>query len=210
MDAGPRTKKGADGMKGLKRRAAAALTTALLGLGSQGCWLYQDLVDPCYPDRYNYAARKEVDAAMCPQVDNGHVLNQTIWNYHFETTKEGLGTDKLRPAGLEQLAYLARRRPAPDPVVYLQTAHDAAYYDPAAPGKFAEARADLDARRKAAILNFLAAETAGRPMDFQVLVHDPAEVGLPAAVVARAVLDWWTTRPRGGLPTGVGGGTVAR
>jgi hypothetical protein len=196
-------------MKGVTWRAGALLTALLAG-GSQGCFLYQELVDPCYPERYEYASRKEVDAAFCPQVANGHVLDQTIWNYHWEVTKDGLGTDRLRPAGLDRLAYIARRRPAPDGIVYLQTAHDAAFYDPAEPMKFAEARADLDARRRIAILNFLNAQTAGRPCDFQVLVHDPAEVGLPAAVVARAVLEWWTTRPRGGLPTTAGTGVSPR
>jgi hypothetical protein len=191
-------------MKGLMRRAAAALGLALLAAGLQGCYLYNEVVDPCYPERYEYAARKELDAAFCPQVANGHVLDQTIWNYNWETTKEGIGTDRLRPSGVDHLAYLARRRPAPDPVIYLQTAQDIAY-DPMEPGKMAETRADLNAKRKVAILNFLAAQTAARPVEWQVLVHDPADVGLPAAPVANAVLQWWTTRPRGGLPGGPGG-----
>ena len=74
---------------------------------------YRDLVDPCYPERYNYQARQEVVASYTPQVQNGHVLDQTVWNYDFEA-----GTDRLTGGGLEHLAYLARRRPQPDPVVY--------------------------------------------------------------------------------------------
>ena len=72
---------------------------------------------------------------IAPQVSNGHVLDQTVWNYDFEP-----GTDKLTGGGLEHLAYLARRRPQPDPMVYLQTAQDVAY-DPASPDKLAATRA---------------------------------------------------------------------
>ncbi len=64
------------------------------------------------------------------------MLDQTVWNYHFEP-----GTDKLTPGGLEHLAYLARRRPYPDPVVFLQTAQDVAY-DPARRTKMRGARAE--------------------------------------------------------------------
>src|SRR6516165_2893929 len=99
---------------------------------------YRNCVDPCYPMRYNYMARKEVDAAFAPQVQNGHVLDQTVWNYFFEP-----GTDRLTPLGLDRPAYIARRRPCPDPNLYLQTAQDLVY-DPAAPERIAEARHDLD------------------------------------------------------------------
>ena len=71
---------------------------------------------------------------FAPQVNNGQVLDQTIWNYHFEP-----GTDRLTAGGLEHLAYIARRRPHPDTAVYLQTAQDVAY-DPASPDKLAETR----------------------------------------------------------------------
>src|SRR4051794_34307779 len=111
-------------MKGLI--TSAILCCAAAGL--TGCYGYRDLVDPCYPERYEYAARQEVKAALAPQVQNGHVLDQTVWNYHFEP-----GTDRLNQGGLDHLAHLARRRPAPDPVIYLQTAQPDVVYDPAAP-----------------------------------------------------------------------------
>src|SRR5438552_461220 len=107
----------------LKKSATAWLTGA--GLAGVGCYSYRDLVDPCYPDRYNYAAKQEVKEAFAPQMQNGHILDQTVWNYHFEA-----GTAKLTPGGMDYLAYLARRRPAPDPVIYLQVAQDVVY-DPA-------------------------------------------------------------------------------
>ena len=45
---------------------------------------------------------------MAPQMINGHVLDQGVYDEHFEA-----GTDKLTPGGQEHLKYLARRRPQP-------------------------------------------------------------------------------------------------
>jgi hypothetical protein len=192
-------------MKGFITKAVAAVCGAsLLGVAG-GCYHYRDLVDPCYPERYNYMARQEVHAALTPQVHNGHVLDQTIWNYHFEydATKQ-MGTDKLTPGGMDDLAELARRRPVPDPMLYLQTAHDIPY-DPAAPEKFAQLRADLDSRRIQAIQKYLGAETAGRNLSFQVAVHDPAEPGMAAYPAGLSILRMHSAA-QGGLPSSAGAG----
>src|SRR5262249_3354877 len=133
------------------------------------------LYDPCYPQRYEAMSRDETYSASVPQIQNGHVLEQTVWNYQFE-----LGSDRLTPGGLDHLAFLARRRPQPDPMVYIQTAQDIPY-DPMNPDKFAAAKYDLDSRRIAAVQKFLNAQTSGRHLEFQVLVHDPSEVGIAAA-----------------------------
>ena len=93
-------------MKGFMTTCVAALC-ATSGLAVvAGCDRYRNLVDPCYPERYEYAARNEVIAAFTPQVHNGHFLDQTVWNYQFEP-----GTDRLTPGGMDHLMYLARRRP---------------------------------------------------------------------------------------------------
>src|SRR3954447_10228040 len=68
------------------------------GPGTDQDW---DLYDCCYPQRYWYQARQEVRAALAPQVQNGHVLDQTVWNWDFEP-----GTGKLTDGGLAHLAYL--------------------------------------------------------------------------------------------------------
>src|SRR5262249_20338609 len=138
-------------------------------------------------------------AAIAPQVLNGHVLDQTVWNYHFEP-----GTDRLTQGGIEHLAYLARRRPCPDPMVYLQTAQDVPY-DPAAPDKFAEARVNLDNRRIQAVQNYLTAQTAGRHLNFEVAIHDPGEVGLPATPVG-ITIQKLNMGYQGNLPTSAGAG----
>src|SRR5437867_1886311 len=105
-------RKGVYPMKGFITRTVTVLCAGSGLALAGGCW-YRDIVDPCYPQRYEFVARQEVGAAFAPQVFNGHVLDQTIWNYQFEG-----GTDKLTPGGMEHLAYLARRRPFPDGVIY--------------------------------------------------------------------------------------------
>jgi hypothetical protein len=160
-------------MKGIIGKGMAVLCCVAASAGV-GC-LPDKCVDPCYPMRYSYMARQAVNAGMAPQVQNGHVLDQTVWNYYFET-----GTDKLTTGGLERLAYIARRRPCPDTVVYLQTAQDLVY-DHSAPEKLAEARQMLDGKRIAAVQAYLTAQTVGRPTSFQIVIHDPAEPYLQSA-----------------------------
>jgi hypothetical protein len=141
------------------------------------CCSNRDLYDRCYPERYSNLAQREVNLAFTPQVQNGHVLDQTVWNHHFEK-----GTDKLTPGGLAQLQYLARRRPHADTTVYLATALDLDY-DPCCPERYCGARQELDALRIASIQKYLVGLNCGRALDFQVLVHDPADVTLTAGTV---------------------------
>ncbi len=155
----------------------ACLATGLATLA--GCTLYNNFVDPCYPQRYEWEARQPVYEAFGAQAANGHVLDQTVWSFQFEP-----GTDKLTLGGAEHLKYLARRRPQPDPKIWLQTASDLAY-DPAAPEKFVTAREELNQKRVQAIYKYLQATTAGRPVAFEVAIHDPAlpSIGGPPAAL---------------------------
>jgi hypothetical protein len=157
-----------------------------------------NLIDRCYPQRYWHASEKEVNNLLTPQVQNGHVLDQTMWTYYFEP-----GTDRLTPAGLEKLGYIIRRRPCPDTMVYLQTANDI-IYDPACPERFAGARQELDGLRVQALQKFLVAASAGRPADFQVVIHDPSDTSVPAAGPA-TILNRYTPSLSGRLSTAGGG-----
>ena len=207
-------------MKGLIREVALALGctlgAAVIGCGtlptcgdaSGGCGGGPDgpngctnkgLYDRCYPQRYNSLARREVNLGFTPQVQNGHVLDQTIWNHHFEP-----GTDQLTPGGQATLQYLSRRRPCPDQTVYLAAAMDLPY-DSHCPDRYCGARQELDSRRVAAIQKYLAGLNCGRPVDFQVLVHDPADPSIGTTGAARSVLLMYF-QYRGGLRGGVGGG----
>ncbi len=188
-------------MKGLingRGLLAGLCGLTLAGLG--GCYGYHDLVDPCYPVRYETMSRHELIEDMAPQVNNGVVLDQTIWNYQFEP-----GTDHLTPGGLEKLSNLARRRPAPDCTIYLATAEDL-IYDAAAPNKLVEARVELDDKRRDAILKYLGAETAGRSLSFNVVVHDPADPGFSARALGAAA-NGMVSR-FGGAGTSAGGAAV--
>jgi hypothetical protein len=193
-------------MKGFISKTLVALCAGA-GLATAGCGTYRECVDPCYLQRLTYASRQEVHQTFDPQVNNGHVLDQTVWNYHFKP-----GTAELTSGGLEHLAYLSRRRPNPDPKVWLQTAQDLAY-DPAAPDKFVKARNDLDLKRIKAIQQFLTAQTAGRPMAFEVNIHDPGEIGISSIPIggetraANNSLQKMYMRSEGALPRTAGAGT---
>ena len=86
-----------------------------LSLTFTGCFGYRDVVDPYYPKRYNVDARNSVRTALAPQVSNGNVLDQTVWDFHFET-----GKPELNAMGKEHLERLARRRPVAQEVIFLQ------------------------------------------------------------------------------------------
>ena len=88
--------------KRLWAKAMLLLSGARTGAAAARCCDYRNLVDPCYPDRYEYMSRKETQAALGAQVQKGHMLDQTVWMYHFE-----YGTDQLNRMGLDHLAMLA-------------------------------------------------------------------------------------------------------
>ena len=158
--------------------------------------------DPCWPDRYANEARAATVANFQPQVENGQVLDQTVWNMHFEA-----GTDKLNGAGMDKLDQIARRRPHPDPRVFIQTARDIAY-DPAKPDDYAVKRQELDTRRTAAVQKYLAATLTGRQTAFDIQVHDPAMPGIEGAA-PRLVVPTPQSRVGGGAAVVVPGGAPA-
>ncbi len=147
----------------------ALLGAATLVCGSAGCCAYRNWVDVSYPERYEYESRHIVAGAIETQVENGHVLDQTVWNAHFDP-----GTDRLTPAGIRDLMYMARRRPAPDTVVYLQTANDIPL-DPEKPDVIMETRRKLDEARQKMVERFMTAQT-GLPCT--VVVHNAPEPSL--------------------------------
>ena len=65
-------------------------------------------------------------------------------------------------------------------MLYLQTAQDVVY-DHKVPEKMVESRQTLDGKRIAAVQAYLTAQTAGRSMPFQVVIHDPAEPSLASS-----------------------------
>ena len=202
-------------MNGFIRNTVAGLCLGTSAIAIVGCARYRDAVDTCYPDRFNFEARQTVHQIFDTQAFNGHVLDQTIWNYQFEKDEKGNATDKLTVDGQNRLNYLIRRRPGADPKVYLQTAHDIASGD-----QVAATRSELDGRRVQAIQRHLNAQSAGRTnsVAWDVAVHDPAEVGLPSPTQGAAygkslvgtgslgAVSPFTVPSGGGAAAGGGGG----
>lgn len=179
----------------MNRMIRAATVAALLtsGLGSVGCvhtrgdgggadlgGCYRNAVDPCYPERYQHAARQAVIGPFAQQVHNGYVMNQTIYNYYFEP-----GTDKLTPAGLEKLDSLARVRPAADPKLYIQTARDI-LATPENADKVATMRDELNVKRAQAIIKYMNTQPSLIATAYEVFVHDPVVPGINAEFAASA------------------------
>ena len=151
--------------------------------------------DPCWPQRYSAVARQEVLTPFAQQALNGHVINLTIWNYHFEP-----GTDKLTAAGVEKLDSLVRVRPTPDNKVYIQTARDLAANVETVDKLHAD-RMALDLKRANVVAKFLAAEPQRLP--FEIYVHDPSDPSISSIGAGNA----WRAQMqgyRGGISGGGG------
>lgn len=192
-------------MNGFKLKMLSVATVAG-GLVAAGCQSTEKHGDPCWPDRYANEARQLTVASFQPQVDNGHILDQTIWNLHFE-----YASDKLNGAGMDKLDQLSRRRPTPDVHIFLQTTRDIAY-DAEKPADYAAKRIELDTRRVAAVQKYLKATLTGRELTFDVQIHDPAYPGIDVnpGVAPRVYIPTPQDRSRGAnvpaIPvSGIGG-----
>ncbi len=193
-------------MKGIFARTVAA--AGLLGVaGLIGCCGYKDVVDPCYPQRYNWQAQEEVCEPLGTQINNGHILDQTLWNHYFVPGKAALSR-----SGIDKLDQLVQRRPYPDPVLYLATAHDIAYIPEAPVENYIQARRKLDSERIEAVQKYLAAVTPPRDIKYQVFVHDPQVPSLRATAMAKSIVgntNSFTGTMGGGAAGGGGGSTGA-
>lgn len=160
---------------------AAGLASLLAGLA--GCTgTYYDVVDPCYPQRYNCKARGEVVEPLNTQAANGLALEQTLYNHYFAE-----GTDDLLPGGKDLLVRIARRRPMPEPMVYVQAANDGKILNNQNLDEIAAQRKELNEKRVKAVTAFL---KAIRPdFAFTVAVHDPSRVGIDAMEGMQSVRD---------------------
>ena len=143
----------------------AGWAMALVSLVSvTGCYgTFHEVVDPCYPERYNCKAREEVHELRNVQVQNGLMYEQTMFVHHFNPASE-----TLHPGGVAHLQRLANRRPAPESVIYLQTAQNSYDLDYKKPEEYASKRKELDDKRKQEIEKFMKME---RPdVTFPVIV----------------------------------------
>jgi hypothetical protein len=110
------------------------------------------------------------------------MYEQTLYVHHFNP-----GSETLHPGGVAHLQRLANRRPAPEAVVYLQTAQNSYDLDYKKPDEYASKRKDLDDKRKQEVEKFLKME---RPeVAFTVVVANPGKVGLSGAEGRAAIRD---------------------
>lgn len=196
-------------------RTAVAVLAAAGGVLSVGCCggpgaqaRFQDLNNNNgWPERNSYLARQPVLHAFETQANNAKSVNDVMLNAYFEN-----GTATLNPVGRDKLDQLARRMPSPDPLVFLQSAHDVPY-DEKAPDKTVAARGDLDAKRASAILAYLNTRVAAKNTPFSVQaidIQDPSTNSAgPAAAVRGLTLQYRsgiTGGISGGNPIGAGGG----
>ena len=177
-------------MNGFFRKTVGALclgSGAAALLGTVGCAGYRDLVDPCWPERYNLEARQVTNQTFDTQAHNGHTLDQTFWNYDFERDAKGQPTDRLNALGMEKVRYIVRRRPIPDGKVFLQTASDF-FVTQEEVETLPARRQELDARRIQAIQRVLGAQMVGRncAVNWDVCVHDATEIGQPSIMAGGA------------------------
>lgn len=143
------------------------------------------------PDnRYSEQARQGIRAGFEMQAQAGLELDQTVWNYHFET-----GTDRLRPGGRALLDRLARR--GPNLSLRLQQARDLPYVlgDHT---KLDRLRIDLDARRLKTIDDYLAFSQPH--VMLSIRVSDPNAVGMSGIEAVKAYRELQQTG-RGILPS---------
>jgi hypothetical protein len=162
----------------IKKAVAGSCLSASLAL-LLGCDHYRDLVDPCWPERYNYIARHSIRDMFNAQADRGHMLEQTLWNWHFEADpKSGGPSDRLNGAGQEVLRRIARTQPAPDHQLFLQNAQDIPYVEGIAPEKLVAQREALNKRRMENVQRFLATQMMAGGA-YQIAVHDFTPNSLP-------------------------------
>lgn len=145
-----------------------------LSLTFTGCFGYRDVVDPYYPKRYSVEARNSVRASLAPQVCNGNVLDQTVWDFHFES-----GKPELNAMGKDHLKRLARRRPVAQEVIFLQVAQN--------PDEKVNNK-ELNKTRSENIKAYMTKISQDKVhSEFEVVLHDPAEVSGSGVEAARII-----------------------
>ena len=159
-------------MKGFIKQTATGICFSAGLFTIMGCYHYREIVDPCWPERYNAIAAHSVRDMQIAQADKGHILNQTLWNEDFDG-------DKIKPSGIARLKWIAGREPTPVLMkVYLQNADVPLDADTA---KYIREQERANDGRRKAMQAFLSTQTAARNGTvYQIDVHDYVQPSYPA------------------------------
>jgi outer membrane protein OmpA-like peptidoglycan-associated protein len=162
-----------------------------------------------WPERNGYLARQAVLHPFEVQQNNAAVVNDVVLNSYFDN-----GSDKLNGVGRSKLDQLARKMPAPNGTVFLQTSNDVAY-DEKSPEKTANARGELDQKRASSVLAYLNARpNRGTAYSVQAIdIDDPSTNAEGPATAVRGLRQQFRSGISGGIsggnPAGAGGGLAS-
>lgn len=154
-----------------------------------GCATTGDCHPEYTPKIYKQAAQYSLTHAFETQANNGQVLNETIWNYHFYEDSED-----LRLSGREFLDRLANNYPLRCSGLFLQSAHDIQFKPDDVDGYFAR-RQELNALRTKAVTDYLQHAAPGNTL--MVQIHDKPRVGLPSDESGRSYIMMARNAPQG-------------
>ncbi len=165
----------------LNKAGAGCAVLALISV--TGCHgTYSEIVDPCYPERYNCKSREAVREIREVQIQNGLAAEQTMYVHYFKP-----GSEELNDGGVAFLSRIANRRPAPESTIYIQTAQNTYDLDYRKPEEYNSKRKELDEKRKVSVDKFLKLE---RPdVAFTLVTNNPGRVGINGREAAQSVRD---------------------
>ncbi len=193
-------------MNGFIKRTAAVVVlgsaAALPGCckdATLGCY------DNCWLERYSYQAKQSEMQTFDAQVNNGHVLDQTVFAYHFDARHGQADQGRPGAPGLPGAAPSSARpedlfADGPGPALRLGRA-----------GAIQQRSQRTGLQARGGDSAFLNADTAGRPMAFEVIVHDAPTPGLATQPIGNAVqrhYDSFTGSLATGTAAGGGGGAA--
>ena len=124
--------------------------------------------DHCWPNQYAREAYNRTQAPFGTQMNNGNVLECTLWNHYF-MSEDGKQAE-LNPVGKSRIEYLARKRPYVIPSLYLQTTFDS----------------KLDERRVKNIIEYAASKSM-EPNAWQVTLVNREASGLFGREAPKAI-----------------------
>lgn len=161
-------------LRGSWLAGTVGVSLAGLSVGPEGLAGGPPAARVTWPNYYTAQARHSVFRPLMDQAHNGLILDQTLWNYHWDLE----APEELHRMGMAQLDRLAKRHiyHCEGPLrLHLQVSHDVRY-DPQDRRKVQEKRVELTRKRLEAVVAYMT--TTYPSIAFTISVHDPRTVGM--------------------------------